>query len=229
MCDTYKVLAIEDQAYIGMDFREDYSTPFKEPFVPSVSQYGDYWVTLISSSKAFSYPGPRCAISVISPSLLEEDFPNLKDKCSSENFLHSFSHGGLYVTTSGVSHTSQYGLAALFNAACDGSFNFVEHTREYSSRSENIYKLFTNYGFEQVYKTDIDVPVGHGFFLTMSYPGFTGNDLLKALLRYGISTTTLSSSGSSRSEGLRICVSFVKPTEIHLLEERLRRFREDHT
>ena len=229
LCDEYKVLAIEDQAYIGMDFRQDYSTPFTEPFIPSVAQYGDYWVTLISSSKAFSYPGPRCAISVISPALVNKKFTNLKEKCGSETFGHSFSHGGLYVTTSGVSHASQYGLTSLLNAACDGSFNFVEHTREYSSRSENICKIFTNHGFNQVYKTDIDVPVGNGFFLTMSYPKFTGNDLLKELLRYGISTTTLSSSGSSRDEGLRICVSFVKPTEISLLEQRLKYFEEDHT
>ena len=69
---------------------------------------------------------------------------------------------------------------------------------------------------------------GNGFFLTMSYPDFTGNDLLKELLRYGISTTTLSSSGSSRDEGLRICISFVKPTEISLLEQRLKHFAEDH-
>ena len=121
-----------------MDFRQDYSTPFTEPFIPSVAQYGNYWVTLISSSKAFSYPGPRCAISVISPALVDMKFPNLKDKCGSETFGHSFSHGGLYVTTSGVSHVSQHGLSSLLNAACDGSFNFVEHTREYSSRSANL-------------------------------------------------------------------------------------------
>ena len=119
-------------------------------------------------------------------------------------------------------------MSHTIHSISDGSFNFVEHTREYSSRSEEICKIFTNHGFNQVYKTDIDVPVGNGFFLTMSYPEFTGNDLLKELLRYGISTTTLSSSGSSRDEGLRICISFVKPTEISLLEQRLKHFAEDH-
>jgi hypothetical protein len=49
--------------------------------------------------------------------------------------------------------------------------------------------------------------------------------LLLELLRYGISTITLKSAGSSR-DGLRVCVSFVNKKEYPVLEERLAQFSE---
>ena len=228
ICDSNEILAIEDLAYIGMDFREDYSVPYSKPFIPTVGKYGKYWITLISASKAFSFPGPRCAIAIISPKINEKKFSNLKEFCDREQFGHAFSLGGLYVTTSGTSHTAQYGLAKMLEAATNGDFNFVEKTSEYGKRAEKVKDIFLRYGFEQVYKKDMDEPVGNGFYLTMSYPGYDGNDLMLELLRYGISTITLKSTGSVRHEGLRVCISFIGQEEMPLLEKKLLKFMEDH-
>ena len=228
ICDSNEILAIEDLAYIGMDFREDYSVPFSKPFIPTVGKYGKYWITLISASKAFSFPGPRCAIAIISPKINEKKFSNLKEFCDREQFGHAFSLGGLYVTTSGTSHTAQYGLAKMLEAATNGDFNFIEITSEYGKRAEKVKEIFLRYGFEQVYKKDMDEPVGNGFYLTMSYPGYDGNDLMLELLRYGISTITLKSTGSVRHEGLRVCISFIGQEEMPLLEKKLLKFMEDH-
>ena len=228
ICDSNEILAIEDLAYIGMDFREDYSVPYSKPFIPTVGKYGKYWITLISASKAFSFPGPRCAIAIISPKINEKKFSNLKEFCDREQFGHAFSLGGLYVTTSGTSHTAQYGLAKMLDAATNGDFNFIEVTSEYGKRAEKVKEIFLRYGFEQVYKKDMDEPVGNGFYLTMSYPGYDGNDLMLELLRYGISTITLKSTGSVRHEGLRVCISFIGQEEMPLLEKKLLKFMEDH-
>ena len=228
ICDSNEILAIEDLAYIGMDFRKDYSVPFSKPFIPTVGKYGKYWITLISASKAFSFPGPRCAIAIISPKINEKKFSNLKEFCDREQFGHAFSLGGLYVTTSGTSHTAQYGLAKMLEAATNGDFNFIEITSEYGKRAERVKEIFLRYGFKQVYKKDMDEPVGNGFYLTMSYPGYDGNDLMLELLRYGISTITLKSTGSVRHEGLRVCISFIGQEEMPLLEKKLLKFMEDH-
>ena len=228
LCDEHDVLAIEDQAYLGMDFREDYSRPSEPPFIPSVGHYGRNWVMLISSSKAFSYPGQRCALAVISPALHEREFPALEVSCGTAQFGHAFAHGGLYVTTSGVSHTAQHGLAAMLEAACNGELDFVARTREYGERARCLRELFLAAGFELVYDDDSGRPVGDGFYLTLSYPGLPGGELLLELLRYGISTITLKSAGSSR-DGLRACVSFVSEKEYPVLEGRLAKFREART
>ena len=39
MFTKYDVLAIEDNAYFGMDFRVDYSKPGVPPFVPTIAKY----------------------------------------------------------------------------------------------------------------------------------------------------------------------------------------------
>ena len=116
----------------------------------------------------------------------------------------------------------------MLEAATSGEFNFIDITSEYGRRAEKVKEIFLRYGFEQVYKKDMDENVGNGFYLTMSYPGYVGNDLMLELLRYGISTITLKSTGSVRHEGLRICISFIGVEEMALLEKKLHKFMEDH-
>jgi aspartate/methionine/tyrosine aminotransferase len=229
ICDNNNILAIEDLAYLGMDFRKDYSQPHQKPYIPTIGKFGTKWVTLISASKAFSLPGPRCGLAIISPKLDKMEFQGLEDFCGRKRFGHAFSLGGLYVTTSGVSHTAQFALAKILKASTDGEFNFVKITSEYGERAKHVRKLFLKYGFKQVYKKDMDETVGDGFYLTMSYPNFDGNNLMLELMRYGISTITLKSTGSNRHEGLRICISFVDLKDMPLLEEKLKRFMETNT
>ena len=116
----------------------------------------------------------------------------------------------------------------MLEAATIGEFNFIEITSEYGRRAEKVKEIFLKYRFEQVYKKDMDEAVGNGFYLTMSYPGYEGNDLMLELLRYGISTITLKSTGSVRHEGLRVCISFIGLEEMPTLERKLKRFMEDH-
>jgi len=229
ICDNNNILAIEDLAYLGMDFRKDYSQPHQKPYIPTIGKFGTKWVTLISASKAFSLPGPRCGLAIISPKLDKMEFQGLEDFCGRKRFGHAFSLGGLYVTTSGVSHTAQFALAKILKASTDGEFNFVKITSEYGERAKHVRKLFLKYGFKQVYEKDMDETVGDGFYLTMSYPNFDGNNLMLELMRYGISTITLKSTGSNRHEGLRICISFVDLKDMPLLEEKLKRFMETNT
>ena len=228
LCDNNNVLAIEDLAYLGMDFRKDYSQPHKEPYIPTIGKFGENWVTLISSSKAFSFPGPRCGLAIISPDLNKQEFSQLDEFCGRKRFGHAFSLGGLYVTTSGTTHTAQFALTKMLESSTNGEYNFVKITSEYGKRAKKVCKIFLKYGFKQVYEKDMDETVGNGFYLTMSYPNYEGTDLMIELMKYGISTITLKSTGSNRHEGLRVCISFVSEKDMPLLEEKLKKFMENN-
>jgi len=228
ICDDYDILAIEDLAYLGMDFRKDYSQPHVEPYIPTVGKFGKNWITLISASKAFSFPGPRCGLAIISPALNKQEFSQLEEFCGRKRFGHAFSLGGLYVTTSGTTHTAQFALAKMLESSTNGEYNFVKITSEYGKRAKKVCQIFLKYGFKQVYKKDMDETVGNGFYLTMSYPNYDGTDLMIELMKYGISTITLKSTGSNRHEGLRVCISFVSEKDMPVLEDRLKKFMENN-
>jgi hypothetical protein len=89
-------------------------------------------------------------------------------------------------------------------------------------------ELFTGNGFNIVYDKDGDVPIADGFYFTISFPGLTGTRLLEELLHYGISAITLDITGSTHSEGLRVCVSRTGAEMHSLLEERLKLFYKAH-
>ena len=89
-------------------------------------------------------------------------------------------------------------------------------------------KYFTENGFKIVYDKDNGEPIADGFYFTVSYPGFTGEQLVEELLYYGISAISLTITGSDRSEGLRACVSLVNRNQLPELESRLKKFSENH-
>ena len=95
-------------------------------------------------------------------------------------------------------------------------------------KEQKVRSIFLKYGFKQVYEKDMDETVGDGFYLTMSYPGYDGTNLMLELMKYGISTITLKSTGSNRHEGLRVCISFVMKKTCLSLEERLKKFMENN-
>ena len=88
--------------------------------------------------------------------------------------------------------------------------------------------MFTSNGFKIVYDMDIDKPIADGFYFTISYPGLSGENLLKELLYYGISAISLDITGSEKNEGLRACVSHVSKDQFGDLENRLKCFFKDH-
>jgi aspartate/methionine/tyrosine aminotransferase len=227
MADKYDVIVIEDLAYFGMDFRKDYSHPGQPPYQPTVANYCKHWLLLISSSKAFSFAGERVGTIVMSDPLFRRVYPDLKRYYTSDQFGYSMIYGALYALSSGVCHSAQYGLAAMLKAANDGVFNFVDSVKEYGTRAHEMKRIFLENGFRIVYDTDIDEPVADGFYFTIAYPGMSSTQLLENLLYYGISAISLMITGSTRTEGLRACVSTIHPTSFPILETRLRQFHKD--
>jgi aspartate/methionine/tyrosine aminotransferase len=225
----YDVTVIEDLAYFGMDFRKDFSKPGVPPFQPTVAKYTDNYLLLISSSKAFSYAGQRIGMMIMAPNLFERRYPDLKRYYTSDKFGHAMIYGALYALSAGATHTAQYALAAIFEAVNKGTYNYIKEVREYGEKAHIMKDLFRKYGFKIVYDMDMDEPIADGFYFTVSYPGFEGPQLVEKLLYYGISAISLGITGSTRTEGLRACVSQVRRDQFPALEERLKRFREDHS
>jgi aspartate/methionine/tyrosine aminotransferase len=228
LAKKYDAIVVEDLAYFGMDFRADISVAGKPPYQPSVSKYCDDYIILISGSKAFSYAGQRISIMLISDHLFDRKYPDLKRYYTTDIFGRAMIYGAVYSLSSGVTHSVQYGFAAVLKAANEGRYNFVKETREYGRKAAIMKKLFTGNGFKIVYDTDVDKPIADGFYFTISYPGFTGEQLLDTLLCYGISAIGLLITGSERHEGLRACVSQIRNDQMRVLEERLNIFRQNN-
>jgi aspartate/methionine/tyrosine aminotransferase len=216
----YDVIGIEDAAYFGMDFRQDYSQPGKPPFVPTIARYTDNYLLVLSSSKIFSYAGQRVAVTVISPGLMLRRYPYLRQFHNTELLGHAFLHGGIYPTTAGVPQTPQHALAAMLEAATSGEYNFLERVKAYGVRARKMKNIFLSSGFELVYADDMGEPLADGFYFTVTRPGMTGRDLLFQMLRFGMAGIPLSTTGTSR-EGLRICVSLIRDDQMNELQTRL--------
>lgn len=228
LANKYDVIVTEDLAYFAMDFRKDLSKPGVPPYQATVANYTNNWIMLISSSKAFSYAGQRIGCMVINNELYKRHFPDLKRFFSSDEFGYAMLYGAVYSLSSGVCHSTQYGLAAMLKAANDGTYNFVESVKEYGAKARIMKQLFVGNGFQIVYNMDEDKPLADGFYFTISYPGFSGEDLIEELLYYGVSAISLAITGSERTEGLRACVSQVQRSQFDDLEARLKKFHEHH-
>ena len=224
----YNIIVIEDLAYFAMDFRKDYSKPGKPPYQPSVANYMNNWILLISSSKTFSYAGQRVGMMVISNQLFNKKYPQLEKKLGNPLFGYNLIYKVLYSLSSGVTHSAQYGLAAMLNAVNNGTFNFVEQVKEYGRRAKVMKKIFTENGFTIVYDKDEDKPLADGFYFTFSYKNMSGDELLERLLYYGVSAISLAITGSEHTEGLRACVSQTKPSQFKDLEYRLKQFHKHY-
>jgi aspartate/methionine/tyrosine aminotransferase len=227
LANKYNAIIIEDLAYFAMDFRVKIGTPGIAPFQPTVRKYTDNCIILVSGSKVFSYAGQRLGMMAIPDKLFYSLHQNLRQYFGTDEFGHSIIYGALYALSAGTAHSAQHAMAAMFKAASDGHFNFVDDIREYEKRAHQMKKLFTNNGFYIVYDKDEEKPLGDGFYFTINYPGFTGAQLLEELLYYGISAVTLDITGSEH-EGLRACVSQFKADQAVELERRLKLFKDQH-
>ncbi len=229
LANKYNVVVMEDLAYFCMDFRKDYSQPGVAPFQPSIAKYTDNFILFISSSKAFSYAGERIGMMVISDKLFNTSAPDLLKYYNSDMFGRAMIFGTVYSLSSGTSHSAQYALAAMLKAANDGKFNFVDSVKEYGEKAKVMKKMFLDNGFEIVYDKDEDLELADGFYFTISYPGFTGEQLIEEFLYYGISAISLAITGSERMEGLRACVSLVNRNQFPDLAYRLQKFHQHHS
>ena len=229
LANQYDVCIFEDLAYFGMDFRNDISKPGIPPFQPSVGHYSSNYALLISSSKAFSYAGERIGMLVLSDALYNREFPDLIPYFGTPKLGRAIIYGTVYAISSGTSHSAQYALAAILKACNDGSYNYLDDVSIYARKAAITKKMFLDNGFKIVYDKDEDKPLADGFYFTISYPGMSGEQLLKEFLYYGVSAISLEITGSDRKEGLRACVSLVPEAMFPTLEERLIQFRKNHT
>lgn len=229
LCDRHGVLAIEDLAYFGMDLRQDVTVPGVPPYQPTVLRHAANAMSVVSSSKMFSYAGQRIALALLHPALAERRIPALAERLGSPHVRHAFMHGILYPLCASVAQSPQWGLLALLRAANAGDRSLFEPAREYARRAAAMKRIFLGNGFRLVYDNDLGEPLSDGFYFTLSYPGFDdGADLIVELLPYGISAITLDATGSCRKEGLRACVSLTGPERLGDLEERAKAFHRDH-
>ena len=228
MTTKYDVIVLEDLAYLGMDFRSDLGQPFQAPYVPTVAKYTDNYVLMISASKIFSYAGQRIALVCMSDKVYHRHYQYLMDFYEMPSFGDAYIFGVLYVSSSGTAHSAQYALAAMMDAACDGKLNFVKDSREYGRRAGIVKKMLLDNGFHIVYAIDGDRPISDGFFFTAGYKDMTSEELQIELMRYGVSSISLPSTGSEQN-GVRVCVSMISDDESFArLNERLKAFNNDH-
>lgn len=227
--DRHGVVVVEDHAYAGMDFRTYLGHPGEAPFIPTVARYAKRYVMMISASKIFSYAGERIAIMAFGPGFADERPAELCKFFGMPTVLDCYIYGVLYAASSGTSHSAQLAMAAMLSAAASGELDFVDDCSAYRERSARARRMFADAGFELVYATDADGrAISDGFFFTASRPGWTGTDLQTALLRHGIATMSLPSTGSER-QGLRICVSrLADERQFNLLAQRLKSFVDEY-
>lgn len=228
LATKYDVIVMEDLAYFCMDFRSPYGRPYQAPFVPTVARYTDNFIIMLSASKIFSYAGQRIALACISDKLFDKQYPALAERYEDSGiFGPTFIASIMYMITSGCTATTQYGFAEMLDKSVEGVIDFVADTKEYERRAAKMKKIFTDNGFHIVYDYDVSQRVGDGFFFTLGYPGMTGGELLCELMHYGVSSISLSTTGSEQ-QGVRACTSRMREELYPVLEERMKAFREDH-
>lgn len=227
LATKYDVIVLEDLAYFAMDFRHDLSHPFQAPYQATVARYTDNYVLWISGSKAFSYAGQRIGVTCISNKLYHREYAPLKENFGVATFGDFFTNRLMYTLSSGTTHSVQCAMSALMEAACDGSYNFLDDVKEYGRRAKFLKDVLLAAGFRLVYDNDMGSPLADGFYFTVIYPGMTGLQLTRELIYYGIAVFPLDTMGSTQ-QGVRICTSFFKPEQEHLFKERIEAFKKQN-
>lgn len=227
LATKYDVIVLEDLAYFAMDFRRDLSHPFQAPYQATVARYTDNYVLWISGSKAFSYAGQRIGVTCISNKLYHREYAPLKEKFGVATFGDFFTNRLMYTLSSGTTHSVQCAMSALMEAACDGSYNFLDDVKEYGRRAKFLKDVLLAAGFRLVYDNDMGSPLADGFYFTVIYPGMTGLQLTRELIYYGIAVFPLDTMGSTQ-QGVRICTSFFKPEQEQLFKERIEEFKKQN-
>lgn len=223
LATEHDVLVIEDLAYFGMDFRENYGVPGESPYQPTVAHYTDNYILILSASKIFSYAGQRIGMLIFSEKTFTRKYPNLKNYFTSDTLGHFIPYGVLYATTAGTAHSAQYALAAMLKTANDGQVDFIKNLHLYGQKARLMKEVFLKHGFYIVYNDD-KRELADGFYFTIAYPGLTSGELMTKFLYFGISAISLAITGSENPNGLRACVSFVRLDQIPELDLRLARF-----
>lgn len=226
LASQYDCIIMEDLAYFAMDFRRDIR-PFQPPYQPSVANYTDNYILLISGSKAFSYAGERIGVTCISNKLFHRHYDDLANRYEGLPFGPVFSTRMLYALSSGTSHSAQFAMAAMLKAATKGEYDFRNEIKVYGERAHKLKDIFCRHNFYIVYDKDLDQPIADGFYFTIGYPGMTSGELACELMYYGLSAICLVTTGSHQ-EGLRVCTSFIRDDQYQLIDDRMAIFAENN-
>ena len=154
LANKYDVVVAEDLAYFAMDFRVDLSKPGKAPYQPSIANYTDNYILLVSSSKIFNYAGQRIALLVVSDYLFNKKFPLLKNTYATDTFGQAFIFGALAALSSGAPHSAQYALYSILHNVNNEKYKFLDELKEYEKRAILLKELFADFGFRLVYNND---------------------------------------------------------------------------
>ena len=228
LATKYDAVVMEDLAYFCMDYRRELGHPYQAPFLPTVARYTDNYILMLSASKIFSYAGQRIALCCIGDKLYDKQYPALAERYLDAGvFGVTLTASILYMITSGCTACTQYGYAEMLRLSCEGKIDFVEDTREYARRAARMKEIFCRHGFSVVYDRDVTRPVGDGFFFTLGYDGLSGDELVVELMYYGVSSISLSTTGS-RQQGVRGCTSRMREELYPVLEQRMAEFERDH-
>ena len=228
LATKYDAVVMEDLAYFCMDYRRELGHPYQAPFLPTVARYTDNYILMLSASKIFSYAGQRIALCCIGDKLYDKQYPALAERYLDAGvFGVTLTASILYMITSGCTACTQYGYAEMLRLSCEGKIDFVEDTREYARRAARMKEIFCRHGFSVVYDCDVTRPVGDGFFFTLGYDGLSGDELVVELMYYGVSSISLSTTGS-RQQGVRGCTSRMREELYPVLEQRMAEFERDH-
>ncbi len=226
LATKYDVIVLEDLAYFAMDFRRDLSHPYQAPYQATVARYTDNYVLWVSGSKAFSYAGQRIGVTCIGNKLYHREYAPLR-KFGVSTFGDFFTGRLMYTLSSGTTHSVQHAMSALMEAACDGSYNFLDDVKEYGRRARYMKDVLLANGFRLVYDNDMGNPLADGFYFTVCYPGMTGVELTRALMYYGIAVFPLDTMGSTQ-QGVRICTSFFSKEQEPLFKQRIEAFAKEN-
>ncbi len=227
LATKYDFIVLEDLAYFAMDFRRDLSHPFEAPYQATVGRYTDNYILSVSGSKAFSYAGQRAGVTCISNKLYHRVFAPLQKNFGVGELGNFFANRLLYTFSSGTTHSVQHAMAALMEAACDGSYNFLDDVKEYGRRARFMKDVLLANGFYLVYDNDLGAPLADGFYFTVQYPGMNDLELTRLLMYYGIAVYPLDTMGSTQ-QGVRICTSFFADSQHEMFRERIEAFHRNN-
>lgn len=127
LATRYGAVVLEDLAYFGMDFRSDFGRPFEPPYIPTAARYTDNYILMLSSSKIFRLCRPARGYALYLRQPVRRRFPALAERYAGAGIFGPTLIGSiLYMITSGITHSTQFGYAAMLRAATEGRFELRE-------------------------------------------------------------------------------------------------------
>jgi aspartate/methionine/tyrosine aminotransferase len=220
ICERNDIIAIEDATYFGMNHRNG-------RLPATIARYTDNYFLLLSASKMLSYAGERVGFIITSPAILNRSYDDLEETFGAKDVRRAISKT-VFNLTAGAPHSAQYAVAALLEEINKGDYDLTGTLDEYARRAKAIKQIMLRKGFHLIYESVPGASIEDGFYFTIGFPGYSGPELTREMLYYGITTLPLEAFGSSRKDGVRACVALIDADSLNSLEERLEWFREDN-